>query len=208
MKKFPHEQFLDENSIDYTLLPEMLYKRIKGFEELKEDLEHITDEDREKLTGKLETLSHELLEDLEEHFEEHLENNDQEEDEQPEPIQEPEQPVVEEPTPELEPEIQTEQEQFEPESEVKSELEPEIQPEPEVQAEQEQSVSEPEPVKEPTDEEILEGLVSTQKHLVLPSELKEKGFKTSLNGKRIMVGKFCLHRGKYDSCYKIILQSE
>lgn len=190
MKKFPHEQFLEENSIDYKLLPEMLYKRIKGFEELKEDLEHTTDEDREKLTGKLEMLSHELLEDMEEHFEEHLENNDQEEEEQPEPVQEPEQPVVEEPIPEPEPEIQIEQEK----------------PEAEVQPEQEQP--ETEPLKEPTDEEILEGLVSAQKHLVLPSELKEKGFKMSLNGKRIMVGKFCLHRGKYDSCYKIILQSE
>lgn len=199
MKKFPHEQFLEENSIDYKLLPEMLYKRIKGFEELKEDLEHTTDEDREKLTGKLEMLSHELLEDLEEHFEEQLENNDQEEEEeQPEPVQEPEQPVVEEPIPEPEPEIQPE-----PEPEIQIEQE---KPEAEVQPEQEQP--ETEPLKEPTDEEILEGLVSAQKHLVLPSELKEKGFKMSLNGKRIMVGKFCLHRGKYDSCYKIILQSE
>ena len=96
MKKFPHEQFLDENNIDYKLLPEMLYKRIKGFEELKDDLEHTTDEDKEKLTSKLEMLSHELLEDLEEHFEDHLENNDQEEDEQPEPVQEQEKPVEEE----------------------------------------------------------------------------------------------------------------
>lgn len=210
MKKFPHEQFLEENSIDYKLLPEMLYKRIKGFEELKEDLEHTTDEDREKLTGKLEMLSHELLEDLEEHFDEQLENNDQEEEQ--EPVQEPEQPVVEKPIPEPEPEVKLEQEQPAPEPE----------PEPEIQAEQAQSKPEPEleiqsepeiqpesePLKEPTDEEILEELVSAQKHLVLPSELKEKGFKMSLNGKRIMVGKFCLHRGKYDSCYKIILQSE
>lgn len=200
MKKFPHEQFLEENSIDYKLLPEMLYKRIKGFEELKEDLEHTTDEDKEKLTGKLEMLSHELLEDLEEHFEEHLENNDQEEDEQPEPVQELEQPIVEELIPE--PEIQPE-----PEPEIQIEQEkPEA--EPEVQPEQEQPESETEPLKEPTDEEILEGLVSVQKHLVLPSELKEKGFKMSLNGKKIMVGKFCLHRGKYDSCYRIVINQD
>lgn len=200
MKKFPHETFLDENSIDYKLLPEMLYKRIKGFEELKEDLEHTTDEDKEKLTERLEMLSHELLEDLEEHFGDHLENNDQEEEEvQPEPVQEPEQeqPKVEELTPEPEPEAQPE---------------PETQPEPEVQSEptkqEEEPVVEAEAAKEPSDEEILEGLIKAEKHLVLPSELQEKGFKSSLKDKRVVVGKFCLHRGKYDTCYKIIIKSE
>lgn len=181
MKKFPHEQFLDENSIDYKLLPEMLYKRIKGFEELKEDLEHTTEEDKEKLTSKLEMLSHELLEDLEEHFEDHLENNDQEEDEQPEPIQEQEEPIEEEQTPEPE-----------PETNLIAEEEP---------------VVEPEAARELSDEEILEELVADKKHLVLPSELQEKGFKTDLEGKRLVVGKFCLHKGKYDTCYKIIITS-
>lgn len=187
MKKFPHEQFLDENSIDYKLLPEMLYKRIRGFEELKDDLEHTTDEDKEKLISKLEMLSHELLEDLEEHFEDHLENNDQEEGEQPEPIQEQEEPIEEEQTPE-----------------------PEVQPEPEPEIEpvvQEEPVVEPEAARELSDEEILEELVADKKHLVLPSELQEKGFKTGLEGKRLVVGKFCLHRGKYDTCYKIIITS-
>lgn len=180
MKKFPHEKFLQDNNIDYKTLPEMLYKRIKGFEELKEDLEHTTDEDKEKLIDKLETLSHELLEDLEEHFEDQLENNDQEEDEQPVPIQEPvqEQPVVEEQTPE-----------------------PEIQPQPET----EPIAIEPEALREPSDEEILEELVANKKHVVLPSELQRKGFKTGLDSKRLVVGKFCLQRGKYDTCYKIII---
>ncbi len=154
----------------------MLQKRIKGFDELEEDLQHTTDEDKEKLMGKLETLSHELAEDLEEHFEEHLENNDQEEDEQSEIAQEP---IQEEPAPEPEPEIQEEVAQ-----------------------------TEPEPIHEPTDEEILEGLFSGKKHLVLPSELKEKGFKASLDNKRLLVGKFCLHRGKYDTCYQLVLKSE
>jgi len=176
MKKFPHQQFIEDNNLDIQTLPEMLQKRIKGFDELEEDLQHTTDEDKEKLMGKLETLSHELAEDLEEHFEEHLENNDQEEDEQSEIAQEP---IQEEPAPEPEPEIQEEVAQ-----------------------------TEPEPIHEPTDEEILEGLFSGKKHLVLPSELKEKGFKASLDNKRLLVGKFCLHRGKYDTCYQLVLKSE
>ena len=191
MKKFPHEQFLEDNNIDYKTLPEMLYKRIKGFEELKDDLEHTTDEDKEKLTSKLEMLSHELLEDLEEHFEDHLENNDQEEDEQPEPIQEA---VVEEPTPEPEqPVIE------EPTSEPEPETEPIVEENPAVEVEE---------ATEPTDEEILEGLIKAEKHLVLPAELQEMGFKSSLKDKRVLVGKFCLHRGKYDTCYKIVIKSE
>lgn len=211
MKKFPHQQFIEDNNLDIQTFPEMLQKRIKGFDELEEDLQHTTDEDKEQLISKLETLSHELAEDLEEHFEEHLENNDQEEDEQPEVAPEP---IQEEPTPEPEPEVQ------EPEPEILEEAvgpdpEPEIQeeviepdPEPEIQKEVVESDPEPEPVLEPTDEEILEGLIKAEKNIVSPSELKEKGFKGSLKDKRLLVGKFCLHRGKYDTCYKIILKSE
>lgn len=197
MKKFPHQQFIDDNNLDIQTLPEMLQKRIKGFDELEEDLQHTTDEDKEKLMGKLETLSHELAEDLEEHFEEHLENNDQEEDEQPE--------LTPEHNPVQEPEVQ------EPEVQ-KEEVQPEIAPEPleEVASEPQEETPEPilEPVKEPTDEEILEGLFSDKKHLVLPSELKGKGFKIDLNSKRIVVGKFCLYRGKYDTCYKIVINQD
>jgi len=183
MKKFPHQQFIEDNNLDIQTLPEMLQKRIKGFDELEEDLQHTTDEDKEQLISKLETLSHELAEDLEEHFEEHLENNDQEEDEQPEAAPEP---IQEEPTPE--PEVQ--------------------EPEPEIQEETVEPDPEPEPVLDPTDEEILEGLLNSKKSHVLPSELKEKGFKASLDNKRLLVGKFCLHRGKYDTCYQIVLKSE
>lgn len=173
-EKFPHEQFLKDNNIDYKTLPEMLYKRIKGFEELKEDLDqdNITDEDRDKLTEQLEMLSHELSEDLEEEFEDHLENNDQEEEE--EEKTEPEPTVVEE--------------------------EPAIEPEPVLQEE-----IAPEPSIEPSDEEILKDFITNQKALVSQAELKAKGFKTPLNGKVVYVGKLCLHKGKYDTCYKIIV---
>lgn len=184
-EKFPHEKFLDDNNIDYKTLPEMLYKRIKGFEELKEDLEHTTDEDKEKLTEKLEMLSHELLEDLEEHFEDHLENNDREEEEQ-----------VQEPEAEPEPKSVQETEQAVTEKPI-------VEPEPEEVVPKEEIV--PEAEKEPTDEEILKELIANQKSLVSHAELKEKGFKTALNGKTVYVGKVCLHKGKYDTCYKIIV---
>lgn len=212
MKKFTHEQFLEDNNIDYRILPEMLYKRIKGFEELKEDLLHTTDEDKEKLTDKLEMLSHELLEDMEEHFEENLENNDPEEEDQPEPVMEPEPPVMNEPV--AEHEAKEELEQIEPVEEevvIEQPVEEQVQeqstneepapipePEPETQPESE-------PMIEPTDEEILKEFLSAQKYLVSHSELKEKGFKTALSGKTVFVGKLCLHKGKYDTCYKIII---
>lgn len=171
-EKFPHEQFLKDNNIDYKTLPEMLYKRIKGFEELKEDLDqdNITDEDRDKLTEQLEMLSHELSEDLEEQFEDHLENNDQEEEE-----------------------VKTE-------PELVQEEEPAIEPEPVLQEE-----ITPETSIEPSDEEILKDFITNQKALVSQAELKAKGFKTPLNGKVVYVGKLCLHKGKYDTCYKIIV---
>lgn len=208
IQQFPHEKFLEENNIDSKALPEMLYKRIQGFEELKGDLEHTTDEDKENLLNKLETLSHELDEDLEGYFEDHLENNDREEDEQPEIVQEPvqEEPVLEKESEVVEqkPEIKEEEAQSEPTPEPLEEPAPEPQEEtPELEPTPE---PEPEPVKEPTDEEILEELLADKKHTVLPAELKKKGFKTDLNGKRLLVGKFCLHKGKYDTFYKIHLE--
>lgn len=175
MKKFPHQQFLEDNRVAIGSLPDMLQKRIKGFDELEDDLAHTTDEDREKLLDKLENLSHELAEDLEEHFEEQLENNDLEEDDE----------VAPEPEPELQIEV------------VEPEPTPEEEPEPE-----------PEPITEPTDEKILESLLAEKKHTILPGELKDKGFKGQLGAKRLLVGKFCLHRGKYDTCYKILITAD
>lgn len=210
MKNFPHEKFLEDNNIDYKTLPEMLYKRIKGFEELKEDLEHTTDEDREKLIAKLETLSHELDEDLEEHFEDYLENNDQEEDEQPEviPAAVDEQILGEtdvEPISEVGEELasDTKEEEVQPETIIE-----EPASEPQVTEEVPEPIIEPESVKEPTDEEILAELLSDKTHQVLPLELKKMGFKGDLDKRTVLVGKFCLHRRKYDTCYKIILKSQ
>ena len=185
MKKFPHQQFLEDNRVAIESLPDMLQKRIKGFDELEDDLAHTTDEDKEKLVDKLENLSHELAEDLEEHFEEQLENNDQEDDEQPEPVLE----QVEEIVPEPEPEVLEEVVELEPT--------PEVEPEPE-----------PEPTREATDEEILESLLADKKHTIQPGDLKSKGFKGQLGAKRLIVGKFCLHRGKYDTCYKILISAD
>lgn len=204
-EKFPHEKFLEDNNIDYKTLPEMLYKRIKGFDELKEDLQHTTDEDQGQLIEKMEMLSHEILEDLEEEFEGNLENNDEEEEtEEPEQVENTipsviEEPVVE-PIPEPEPPVE-EEPTVEPVPETLTEQEPPF----ETEAAQPQDEIIPELSKEPTDEEILEDFIANQKKMITQAELKAKGFKTPLNGKVIYVGKLCLHKGKYDTCYKIIV---
>lgn len=54
--KFPHQQFLETNKdiLAGYELPEMLRKRILGFEELQEDLQHTTDEDHARLLHRLE----------------------------------------------------------------------------------------------------------------------------------------------------------
>lgn len=265
MKKFPHQQFMEDNQLAIATLPQMLQKRIKGFDELEEDLRHTTDEDKEKILSKLETLSQELDEDLEEHFEDYLENNDREEDEQLEVISaavgehilaeadvepiseiaeestvgtkeeeiqtEPAMETLEEPIPETnEEEIPTEPARKTLEELIPKTNEEEIQAEP-IQEPVEETVSEsqeeplkeavtetpeesmevnsgPEPIKEPTDEEILESLLTDKNQLVYPLDLKKKGFKGDLQGRTMIVGKFCLHRGKYDTCYKIILKSQ
>ena len=77
MKKYPHQVFLAENNIKTETLPKELQKRIRGFEELSEDLEHAVDEDHDRLLKKLKNLSLELEEDLYDEFEDLLENNDQ-----------------------------------------------------------------------------------------------------------------------------------
>lgn len=198
MKKFPHQQFIQYNNIELPTLPELIQKRIKGFEELEEDLQYTTDEDKEKLLTKLGLLSHELEEDLEEYFEQHLENNDQEQEEEDLAVPK----VAEAAEKEGEPEITRK-----PEPELQEQVVEEIIREPEPpQMQQEQSKEpEPEPTKEPTDEEILEGLWADKKHKVFPTELKEKGFKGQLDKRMHLVGKFCLQRGKYDTCYKILV---
>lgn len=80
MKKYPHQEFIENNLIDINSLPKMLQKRINGFDELENDLQHTTEHDRAQLVDKLETLSHEIQEDLDEEFEDQLENNDAEEE--------------------------------------------------------------------------------------------------------------------------------
>ena len=80
MKKYPHQVFLAENKLKTEQLPKQLQKRIKGFEELQEDLEHAVDDDHDRLAKKLDHLSLELEEDLYEEFEDQLENNEEQDD--------------------------------------------------------------------------------------------------------------------------------
>ena len=154
----------------------MLQKRIKGFEELQEDLEHTTEHDREQLLDKLDLLSLELEEDLEEQFEHQLENNDVE-DEEPE-LKEEVLPV----------------ENVEERNDVATAI-----PEPQIATE----------VKsENSDEDILNQLFSKKQLKVSPAQLIDKGFRKKLDNKLIPVGKYALYRGKYDTCYTLLLKEK
>ena len=197
---FPHKTFLHQNAIEVSKLPDALQKRIYGFEELEQDLTTTIDDDREQLLSRMEDLSHELDEDLEEHFEEQIDNNDeQEEDEQEEDehVANPASPGADEHECEckhakpmtLE---STEVQEMEPPlpSEPVKEIVPEVHPEP--------------PKKEPTDEEILETLLESGWHKILPEDLRNKGFKAPLNFKVIAVGKFYLRKGRYETHYRIL----
>jgi hypothetical protein len=166
MKKFPHQQFIEDNEIAIDTLPKMLQKRIKGFEELQEDLEHTTEHDREQLLDKLDLLSMELEEDLEEEFEERLENNDYEEEE-----------VIEDSKPEKNEVALTEPEIVEPNAIETEATEPEI-IEPELVEPQaiepvakEHDINQPETMKEEIiDEKVNEG-VSEEK--IIAPEVNE-----------------------------------
>ncbi len=200
METFLHQLFIKYNQLDIQTLPEMLQKRIRGFEEMEEDLQRTTEQDREELMDKLEMLSHELAEDLEEHFEGQLENNDLEEEEEetetiPETLREKQkqEPMIQEA--EIQ-EITEQHHEYKQEPEIKEE------------APSQHAEPEPEPVSELKDEEILSELFNDKKDVVLPAELRKKGFKASLNEKTVLVGKFYLYRGKYDTCYKIILKNQ
>ena len=85
-EKFAFEQFIADNKIDVKTLSPNLQKRIRGFEELKDDYQHAIDEDKEKLKYTIENLADELEEDLYDEFEDLLENNDEQEEE-PETVQ-------------------------------------------------------------------------------------------------------------------------
>ncbi len=184
---FPHKTFLHQNSIDIEKLPEALQKRIYGFEELEQDLLTTIDEDRERLLGRMEDLSHELDEDLEEHFEDLLDNNDEQEEDEP--------VVAATPAPPAHDEHECackRAKRMEVTETVTEEAPHPAEP-----------VMEPEK-KEPSDEEILGSLLENGWNKILPDELRRKGFKTLLNFKVIAVGRFYLRRGRYDTHYQIL----
>lgn len=184
MKKYPHQQFIEENKIDLDDLPNMLQKRINGFEELQEDLKHTTGSDNIALQNKLDYLSNQLEEDLEQHFEDLLENNEEEEVQEEKPamvtapkIKKPEKviPIIKE--------------------------EPKALP-----IQMEVPVLSKPVIQEQTDESIIEKLLKEKRDKVLPAELKAKGFRGELNNKVVTAGKFQLKKGKYDTCYRIALK--
>lgn len=198
--KFPHQQFLEDNQaiINTHPLPEMLQKRILGFEELRDDLAHTTDEDRDQLLGKLEKLSYELDEDLEEYFESYLENNDEEKEE---PLAQ----FSEIHPPRHEPDVKL------------PDIAPEPPKDPEKGNEQKKTGSHekvmnrnPLSVKASglSDEEIIGQAVKDRMSFIHPSELFKRGYKGVLEDRTIFVGRFCLQRARYETCYRITLRGE
>lgn len=78
--EYPHLTFLRKNNIDVDKLPKLIRQRIKGFEEIQEDLPYLVEEDQPVIEETLQKLSYEIEEDLEEEFEDQLENNEIEEE--------------------------------------------------------------------------------------------------------------------------------
>lgn len=212
-KQFPHKHFLEDNSeaIAKRPLPEFLIKRIKGFEELEEDLPHTTDEDRERLEARLERLSHELDEDLEEYFEQELENNDL--DDGPDvpatdlsrlsaDSKEPDWQSHEDRNHRPEPSRSHREQGFDkPELHRKVAVPETVEPERGVGVGRKQGQ---EPASDQTDEDIIAGLVKEGKTEIQPQKLKALGFKGSLIYRRLKVGRYTLHRRRYDTAYRII----
>jgi hypothetical protein len=203
---FPHKTFLHQNAIDISKLPELLQKRIHGFEELEQDLLSTVDEDRGKLLDRMQDLSHEIDEDLEEHFESELENNDEQDDEQngeqDDDKHEHEAPRL--PT-ELSPKSEHEcgckhAKKHEPVHLAGEEpLEPTSMEIPITPLKEKETAK-----NDLSDEDILENLLSLGWRKILPEDLRKKGFKTPLDFKVIVVGNFYLKKGRYDTHYEIL----
>ena len=200
--KFPHQQFLENNSevLATHPLPDMLQKRIRGFEALQQDLEHTTYEDHQQLLSKLEKLSYELDEDLEEYFEPYLENNEEEDDE-PESRSLDEQLLP----PEMTRQAPFVEQQHDTGSQRSKAGSTETGP-------PDEKVINRKPLSLGTsgqsDEDILAQLVKDRMSFIHPDELFKKGFKSTLGPRTVFVGRFILQRGKYETCYRIGLRGE
>lgn len=181
-KRFPHKKFLSENKdiLATHPMPDLLNKRILGFEELEEDLEQTEDEDREELLNRMEDLSLELDEDLEEFYEDILENNDSQDDE---------------------PEMKPAQVTVTGESIMQQPL---AAPASANAAAKTKSHLENKASEKNTDEAILENLLKSNTNVIMPDKLKAMGFKTILGAKSIQVGKYLLYKAKYALYYNII----
>jgi len=198
---YPHQTFLQVNNIPIGDLPELLQKRIHGFEELEEDFEHLVGDDRDTMEDKLKIISHEIDEDLEEHFHEHLENNDHEE---PEIKSEK---VIATPSPAISPVVK--EEEPAPVEKIK-ETDPAKAKENVLEAKSHETHigSERRTFNSPpiTDEGILQSFLKENKNKVSYEELKAKGFNGDLEQKEIPVGKYHLRIEKYETAFTIYLK--
>ena len=186
-EEYPHLVFLSENHIDTEKLPRLLQKRIRGFEELYEDLPHTTSEDRPDLVNRLNTLSLEIEEDLEEHFEDRLQQDTDDDSQGLLPAQPEEVPV----------------------SQPQEQIPDAIIPEPPAAPEPLREVI-PEPIPETplSDADILASLWKEGFRHIVPGTVAAKRLKTPLSERKLFIGNFCLQRRKYSACYDITLTGE
>lgn len=194
---FSHQQFLEHNKaiISAHPLPELLQKRIEGFDTLAEHLKETTDEDREHLLAKLEKLSDELDEELEEYFEDHLVKHGSE---APDPSTAGFDLTQHEPEADHLP-LATDTFAERHGSYHGKSLESVM------AMEMINENDEPHEPDETSDEGILDQATRDNIHEIHPKELIKRGFKGALSNRTVLVGKFCLKRGKYQTCYRISL---
>lgn len=197
---FTHQQFLEHNRdiLQTHPLPEPLQKRIEGFDRLAEHLKETSGDDYEKLLARLEKLSDELDEDLEEYFEDHLEKHGNEPpDNSMAGFDLPGHELETDHLP-IRPAAFTEQHGVYHGRSLQSIMDEEM-------------ISEGHEPQEPvelSDEDLLDQATKENVIRIHPTELIRRGFKGALNSRTVLVGKFCLKRGKYQTCYRISLIEE
>lgn len=223
MKKYVFEEFMESNNIQKEQLPELLQKRITGFEEMKSDLEYTIEDDRDRLERRLEDLADELEEDIYEEYEDSLENNsdpnEEEEEKLKKELEEKERLKKEQlqlkerllkkekMEKEKREKEQQEKEKLAIEMREKEKQEKEKQEKEKVEIErQEREKQEKESKKIPElspDEFIIEQLYRAGKRKIGKSWLLEKGFKTNLDGRQIIIGKYKLIKALFSFSYSI-----
>ena len=206
MKKYPHQVFLAENKLKTEQLPKQLQKRIKGFEELQEDLEHAVDDDHDRLAKKLVHLSLELEEDLYEEFEDQLENNEEQDELQPGSLYSFSDGFTWKIVSKKEAKALFNKNQEVFGLNTDEETEGAIEELSDLEAYEVFAVEYKAPKtsgKANSDEAILDQLYAKGKREIARTDLQKMGFKTPLEAAKVKVGKYTLYKAMFSYTYTI-----